>query len=200
MLRHSGFALLLAGALLCAATASFAWDGTRKGFVLGLGAGGGLASFKTTTRSFEGERQNDFALMTDFKAGFAPNQQLAIFWMSKVSWFGRDYTIITGPFSSEKVSFTVANGVGGLGMSYYFRPEGSSPYVTGGLGFSSWGTPFEEGSEALYGFGFVLGAGYEFAKHWSLEANLALGRPDNEDFNYGINTLAARVTINVLGY
>lgn len=200
MFRHSLFTVLIVGVLLSVATKSSALDGRRKGFVLGIGTGGGLVSLKESSFNREGERQSQFALMTDFKIGYAPSNQLAIYWMSKVAWFGRELEFNTGPFTRFTQSYTVANGVGGLGLAYYLQPKGPSPYLTGGVGFSSWATPFEEGTDAFYGFGLALGAGYEFSKHWSFEGNLTLGRQEDNSSSYSIKTLAVRFTINVLAY
>ncbi len=200
---------LLVPVLLINAASAFAWDGKRKGFVLGAGAGGGLASYKfyytssgfRSNETTENERESKFALMTDFKIGYAPSNQVAIFWMSKVAWFGYSFEY-RDEFINLSESYTITNGIGGVAVAYYFNPEGPSPYLTGGLGFSTWDAPFEEDSDGISGSGFALGAGYEFSKHWSLEGNLTWGSPNEEDQGdeLGVKTLAVRVTVNVLGY
>jgi len=206
MSRKMTFWVLLFGLSLCSTTRILALDGKRKGFIIGIGAGGGLASYKSKVElssgnDFEGDRMNKFGIMTDFKLGYAPSNQVAIFWTSKVAWFSQK---IEGDprFGIEDQSFIIANGMGGLGFAYYLQPDGPSLYLTGGLGFSSWATPFEEGSEASYGLGLSLGAGLEFSKHWSIEGNLVLGSPDEEfsGARSSVNTLGVRVTINRLGY
>jgi hypothetical protein len=197
---------LLAPVILINAATAFAWDGKRKGFVLGVGAGGGLASNKPYANSSgfgaggttEGERESKFAIMTDFKIGYAPSNQVAIFWMSKVAWFGYDVV-----YQNQVLqSYTIANGIGGVAVAYYFNPEGPSPYLTGGLGFSTYDAPFEENFDGFSGSGFALGAGYEFSKHWSVEGNLSWGSPntDLQGGELGFKSLAVRVTVNVLGY
>lgn len=189
--------ILILGFVCVSASSSYALDGKRKGFIIGIGAGAGLTSFKEKWGAFESDRESKMAIMTDFKLGYAPSNQFAIFWTSKVSWLRLK---TEGNAFVPSSSFTVVNGMGGLGLAYYFQPEGPSPYLTGGLGFSSWGTPFEEGTDTLYGSGLALGVGYEFSRHWSIEGGLVLGSPKDADFDYSIDTMAIRLTINVLGY
>ena len=203
MRRTTLLLVLLAPVILINATNAFAWDGKRKGFVLGVGAGGGLASFKpyakfSDNETSDGERTSKFAFMSDFKIGYAPSNQVALYWMSKVAWFGYKLEFEGEVFQS----YTAANGFGGVGVTYYFQPEGPSPYLTAGLGFSTWDAPFEENSDGLSSSGIALGAGYEFSKHWSLEGNFSWGSPNegNESREIGFRTLAVRVTVNVLGY
>lgn len=188
---------LILGFIGVTATNSYALDGKRKGFIIGAGAGTGLTSFKEKISVFESDRESKMALMTDFKLGYAPSNQFAIFWTSKVSWLRLK---TEGNTFAPSNSFTIVNGMGGLGLAYYFQSEGPSPYLTAGFGFSSWGTPFEEGTDTFYGSGFALGAGYEFSRHWSIEGGLVLGSPKDADFDYSIDTMAIRLTINVLGY
>lgn len=206
MKRNASVLVLIIGMLVSFISPSFAWDGQRKGFILGIGAGGGLATYKpyTTFSDFgsnsdsEMNREKKFALMTDFKIGYAPSNQVALFWISKVAWFGHTYEYADG--SSQ--SYTFADGIGGLGVAYYFQPQGPSPYLTAGLGFSTFSAPFEKDFDGFSGSGLALGAGYEFSKHWSVEGNFTWGSPNEEYFDgeAGFKTWAARVTINVLGY
>ncbi|HVP36514.1 MAG TPA: hypothetical protein VMT04_05910, partial [Terriglobales bacterium] len=87
--------------------------------------------------------------MTDFKIGYAPSDFLELHFTNKVSWFGLKY-------SPGNVDI-VANGLSALGITYYFRPEAPSFFVTSGLGLSNWSMPFESGSQSLTGFGFFAG-------------------------------------------
>src|SRR5680860_351446 len=54
----------------------------RKGFFLGVGLGPGIISYKggykNNNSSFE--RQNKITFMSDFKIGYAPTDNLAIYW------------------------------------------------------------------------------------------------------------------------
>ena len=56
-----------------------AFDGERKGFIIGLGVGTGFTSISDW-------EEYKFGFQTDFKIGFAPSNSLTIYYNSKVSW------------------------------------------------------------------------------------------------------------------
>lgn len=132
--------------------------------------------------------------MSDFRIGYAPSNLLQIFWMSKVSWFKLENSL------GEDV--IIANGFGGVGVTYSFNPTGPSPFITGGLGFSTWALPFEQGAETMTGLGVVAGVGYEFARHWSVEFDLMRGQPNTKESGLELttNALSFKLTLNVLAY
>jgi len=167
-------------------------DGNKKGFVIGLGVGSSLTSYTQSvpTRSYTSERENNFGLATDFKIGYGLNEKLVLVYTSKVSWFDFD--------NGEKENVTVTNGVGGIGAIYYLNRL----YVTGGIGFSSWATPFEEKTDAANGAGFFLGCGYEFIAHLSVELGVTIGKSKMKFKGVGIDTDAVSIgmTVNYLIY
>jgi len=184
--------------VLAIATNVYAWDGQRKGFVLGFGLGGGYTSF-TQTVEFMGisetsDRENKFGLNTDFKIGYAPSNQFLIYWMSNVNWFGLENIL------GDNV--TIANGVGGIGITYYFSPADKSAFIRGGIGGSTWMAPFDSDIDTWYGLGVVGGFGYEFAKHWSIEAVVMWNNPSTEELGIDMKTdaFSFAVTLNILGY
>lgn len=189
---------LLVVMMVGATNAAFAWDGKRKGFILGIGLGPGFTSFNQSLKSggisITSDRQNELSFMSDFKIGYAPNNLWQIHWMSKISWFG-----LENAFGDN---VTIANGFGGVGATYSFYEGAPSPFLSGGIGFSTWATPFEEGSDTMYGFGIVLGGGYEFSKHWSLGFDLLWGKPSKDEGGgeFSTNALSLKFTINVLAY
>ena len=73
---------------------------------------------------------------------------------------------------------TAASGVGGLGVTYYFNSLAPSAYyVDAGIGLATWTYPFfdQEGAGATYGPGLLLGAGKEFARHWTMDVDVFWG-------------------------
>ena len=132
--------------------------------------------------------------MTDFKIGYAPSEQLEIFYASKVSWFKVDYGV-------DKA--TVSTGVGGLGCSYSLKTLAPTWFLAGGLGFSGWSYPFEDPApDPMQGAGIYGGAGYEFNRHLTLEMDLMYGNPNH---SYGGDKVTAKpfsvkFTINALAY
>jgi hypothetical protein len=89
-----------------------------------------------------------------------------------------------------------------VGVSYYLLPESPSAFFSGGIGFSSWYAPFEEESDSLIGFGFFVGAGYEFTRYWNAEFDFVWGNPSDEEGGLKLtaNTMTLAFRINVLGY
>jgi hypothetical protein len=176
-----------------------AWDGQRKGFLLGFGLGPGVTSFTQKVQmgmvSTESSREDKLAVMTDFKIGFAPDNTWAIYYTSKVSWFG-----ITNVYGNK---VTVTNGLGAVAVSYWFNQQAPSPFIAGGLGFSTWSLPFEDNPpDTWIGPGLFAGGGYEFSKHVSIEGYLSWGKPKDEEFGIEVssNALSLMFTLNVLGY
>lgn len=145
------------------------FDGQRKGFILGGGLGLGATSYKEKQVSFVGSTETDwrnkFGFMTDFKIGYAPTNQLEIFYSDKGSWF--DYDGAIG-----------LTGLGALGVSYYLKPEAPTFYLGCGTGVSTFITsPLKSGTDTDLGFGFYAGGGYEFVKHFAIQLDFMYGIP-----------------------
>ena len=89
--------------------------------------------------------------------------------MSKVAWLKWEGDL-------------TASGVHGFGVTYLFEPEAPSWFLTAGLGISTWEKVVliqlgPGGPVTWYGFGLMMGAGYEFAPHWSVEGSVTWGNP-----------------------
>ncbi len=175
-----------------------AFDGRRKGFILGAGLGTGVTSYTQTIEAYRqsltSDRESKFGVQTDFRIGYAPNGFLQIYYVSKVSWFSLDNALGS--------SVTIAHGIGGLGVTYYLQPVAPSFFFTGVIGLSTWAAPFESNSDTWTGFGIGGGFGYEFARHWSIEVCATYGNPS--DTQSGItattNATTIKATVNVLAY
>lgn len=194
----------------------FAWDSQRKGFVIagGVGLGGSAQEVSDSGKS------NSFAFATNFKIGFSPTNSLAISYFQKSSWFNATQTVLPGefggPLTTQQVDFILTNGVAGLGFDYFLKPTNPSWFVTGGFGLGWWAQPFEENTSCKLpdfpvifpclettGFGLVIGGGYEFKKHLSLEMNVMWGTPNGRQsdlVDVTSNRLHVFFTINYIGY
>jgi hypothetical protein len=182
-------------AILLGVSVSHAFDGNRRGFILGGGIGAGLTSFSQEVDSpifgkLETDRENKFALVTDFRLGGGFTEKFMLYYANKVAWFGMD--------SAAGKSVTIAHGIGLVGASYYFNVAAPSMYLVGSIGLSSWSAPFESDSESWSGFGITGGVGYEFATHWSVEGTLNWGNPGKGEFT--TNAFSVLVTVNGLAY
>ncbi|MFZ1946098.1 MAG: hypothetical protein WAW06_00960 [bacterium] len=196
------FAAIVALALILVVTAtSFAFDGNRKGFVIGFGAGLGYTSHKNSvehltegTTSFE--RLTHTGAATDIRVGYGFSEGVILYYVNKVNWLKAEWEWL-----EDGKEYTTAVGIGGVGVSYYLDPE-SPLYLTAALPVAGWIGPFENNMDTLGGLGFSAGAGYELAKHLSVEAQLFYGRPsDNkEPLTYKSNMFGMMITVNGLLY
>lgn len=185
--------------LLGLSTTALAFDGKRKGFTLGGGLGAGMTSFRQELAvpprfQLDSETVNKGAMVIDFRIGYAPTDQLDLYYIHEVSWFGMTNVL------DETV--TIVNSTGGLGATYYLAPRAPSVYLLGLIGLSMWSAPFESHSDTWTGFGVGAGVGYEFVPHWALEGSLSYGNPQTSAGPLTLTTKATsvRVSVNVQGY
>ena len=180
---------------------AYSWEGLfngeRKGFILGFGTGFGSLNF-TQEMSYRGSStsasDSHLPLITNFKIGGGITSQLLLYWSAKVSWFSMDNTL------NETVTITA--GTGAVALSYYWKPQAPGWFVSSGLGYSSWDTPFEDEGKTWTGTGLFLGGGYEFNKYWNVEGGMNWGNPSTTESGIEATTTHSTffVTINVLGY
>ena len=177
---------------LCVSSFGLAFDNQRKGFIIGGLGGVAYNIWNQSINEVKGENEYDFALYTDFRigGGFKSNKIMLYYW-NVVNWFGMENVY------GDKV--IIISGVTGAGMSYYFQASSPSLYINGGVGLSVWTAPFEEYAEAWYGFGFMGGLGYEFARHWSIECGVMWGNPSTTDSGYNVQTNALAITLSIIG-
>ncbi|HBC47605.1 MAG TPA: hypothetical protein DEO84_07760 [candidate division Zixibacteria bacterium] len=192
------FLPIILAVILEMSVAAQAFDGQRKGFIIGGGLGMGLSSyaqsFETNRHRYIIDRIDKGALISDFKVGYAPTKRIEIYYTSKFSWFR-----MTNAIGDNVI---VADGISGLGVSRYFRSTIPAWFLSGGIAMSTWSLPFEGNSSAWRGFGFYVGGGYEFTRHLDVEANLIWARPNLTENGVKATTysLSWKFTLNVLAY
>jgi opacity protein-like surface antigen len=175
----------------------------RHGFIIGVGVGPGYTSVSQTLDFGLTEASDDigkFAINTDFKIGFAINQQMLIYWNAKVAWFQSKvysyyYDWNSGDIFEDSEDETFISSIGGVGMSYYFRPSLPSPYVTATIGYASFGAAFNDDYDAEMGFGMAAGAGFEFAPHWTAEAVVCYGHSSDEPLSTNATSIKALISV-----
>jgi opacity protein-like surface antigen len=196
-LRHRSYLLTATVGLalvVMVATTATAFDGYRKGFILGGGLGFGLTNFSQELNDMSSDSETNLGVGTDFVIGGGINEKMMIHWVSKVAW-----TSMENVFGN---SVTIASGFGGAALTGFINEVPPSLYWTVGLGFTSWSAPFESGSTASYGFGLLGGLGYEFTKHWTVEGGVTYGQPKETEGSLELTTKALNFTVvvKVLGY
>jgi hypothetical protein len=160
-------------------------EAQRKGFILNLGLGAGQTNY-----SSDGFSETKTAFATDFKIGYAPSNQLLIYYSNDASFF------------SPATDYLASSGLTAIGASYFLKPEGPSFFFQGSLGLSAYNmidTGDATSVDGMTGIGLALGAGYEFARHWLVDLDLVFGRMD-QDFGGSFNTRTIRVAFNWLLY
>lgn len=158
---------------LLGAVEAHAFDGHRKGFVLGFGAGPGYLDFSQGIES-------SFGVQTDFKIGVGLNEQNLLHYTGKQIWH-----------VENDITYTEALPM--IGLTHYMKPEAPSPFVSGGAGLGFLAT-FEDDIGGDAGPATYLSAGYEFARHWNVELGVAVTWVEGARF------YNASLTLNVLGY
>jgi hypothetical protein len=191
--------LVLCLALIAAAVPAHAFDSRHKGFLFGVGLGGGGTFFNSKSvihdlyaydslyyyREFHSQGSAG-AVGTDFRVGWGVTDRLLIHYDNRVSWFTNE-------------GATIASGLTNLRLSYFVSPK---VYVTVGPGIASWSFPFESGVGGYTGGGVLVGSGWEFRPHWLLEGTFMSGKPTEEALEYktDTNTSSILLTIDHLWY
>ena len=159
----------------------------RKGFILNLGIGGGSFSAGAAEG---GPRNSATGITTDFKIGWAPSDQVLLYYSNDAAFFS-DPT-----FDDDVIN---VSGLTGFGATWFVRPAAPSFYVGGSIGVSTWAFISNDGdSDAITGSGFAITGGYEFARHFMIDADVVFGRPGDE---FGrLSTRTIRLAINWLLY
>lgn len=156
-----------------------AFNGNRKGFILGLGAGVQTVDLET------GKNPSYGGLATAFKVGGGITDQFLLFYSNDVAWFDNGYD-------------NYYTGVTGLGFQYYFQKE-NSLYLSGSLGFASLSDA--DRTFQYLGTGGTLGLGYEFKKHVSVEGKLMMSSVEHEDdSSYKLDPVSMMMTVNYMFY
>lgn len=161
-----------------------AFNGLRKGFILGFGFGGNYLTYKEPWPVGDFRKLDKFTLATNFKIGYAASNSLEIYWFTTAAW---------GAFPYD--TSTIA--VGGIGLTKYLNKAGKGFFLFGGVGSSAnldLSTLADDAPET--GLGLIGGIGYDIAKHWSIQGDVVYA-----SFSSGERTsLAVRLTVNFLAF
>lgn len=188
--------LALATVLTASAPTASAFDDSRQGFLLGLGAGFHTIDLDVlgNGRSLGGESESGIA--TSLKIGGGLTDQFALYYVRNASWYSA-----TGFDGSTYKDMTFAVGLMGVGATYFFSPSAPSGYVLGALGVGDISAPFESNVDSDTGSAFMFGGGYELGKHVMLEATVLGTDIDSSDIaGLSLETTSLQFTFNYMFY
>ena len=164
MFRRIGFVCIVIMILL--AVNALAFDGERKGVVLGGGVGFAVAAHWEADINLYGLQgsvdEDEVGVAVQFVIGGAFDEHTMLVYEGNVS-----------SFNSTLLDRQVVQGINGACLYYYFGPTGRSFFVNGGAGFYYF--KVEDFEQPNAGGALLLGCGYEFTPHWQVAASLSFG-------------------------
>jgi hypothetical protein len=159
----------------------------RGGFVIGFGIGPGAVSLKPESGGVSGSRSNKLGGFTDLRIGYAPSEELSIYYSNQVVFFKLD--------DSSGDIFLNIFGVTGIGATY-FPPTLSRLSLNGSVGIGTLGTIFDDATtDSSMGLGFTLGAGWALSDIAFLNVSLLYGKPGESGFDTQVLGLTASVAL-----
>ncbi len=148
---------------------AFAFDGNRKGFVLGGGIGFSPQG-KWTFDALDYD-ESGAGLAFHFIIGGGLNERNLLVYEGNVM-----------AYTSDLFDQTIAQGFNGASWYHYFGNLGRSFFTTVGLGFYVFDVDEFDSNDP--GFGMLLGGGYEFARHWQAGAYFSFGKTSDAGFDF----------------
>jgi hypothetical protein len=165
--------IALVAATVLAPVHAQAFDGARKGFVLGLGLGFGSAK-QTISAQGVSLSNTEGGLATTFKIGAGLSDNFVLYYSNRVVFFNADVTV-----GLTNSSHSLNQGMSAVAGSYYLEPAGPSFFFTGELGVGILTDRDADASDS--GFGVGLGVGYDFGNHFVLEGTFMHAKVGAED-------------------
>ncbi len=181
--------------MLLMATSTYAFDGQRKGFILGGGLGVGPFADVSIDNSDEDDSHAGVAF--NLLVGYAWDEQNMIVYLLDAIHYSEDTDFWLGYDAATQ-------GFGGIGYFHYFGPTGKSAYICGGLGLQYWEPSgwdwgiFDSRPDPEAGFGILIGGGYEFTRHLQVYSSLSFGRTSEGDDDY--NHTQFLITISAVAF
>lgn len=172
-------------AVLLASTAT-AFDGHRKGFVIG----GGLGFAPVVKWEVEESPADGIPYGHDeTRAGVGVNFLIGYAWDDKNMLV---YEGNAAGFTTAVSDKSAAQGFSGAAWYHYFGQTGRTAFTAIGLGLYGFDAEYDDPHDG--GFGMLLGGGYEFARHWQVGGYLSFGSTKSERREYNHATLNVLVS------
>lgn len=162
-----------------AAPNASAFDGLRRGFVLGGGLG--FAPVSSWDTDLEGFNESQVGVGVHIFLGYAWDEYNMIVYEGNGTGFKSDFG-----------DADIIQMFNGAAWYHYFGPVGKSAFTTVGVGVFSfdfefndvWGSGYSISGSNDPGPGFLVGAGYEFARHFQAGVYVGVGRTSEPGLDY----------------
>ena len=165
------FVLITLVAVLFLFGTAGAFDGIRKGFVLGGGLGIAATADWDMDSAGVSIGEDGSGLGGNFVIGYAWDEHnMIVYEGNVVAW------------TSELIDETIGQGFNGASWYHYFGPVGKSFFTAAGVGFCVFRVDTYEGNDP--GFGLLLGGGYEFARHVQVAAYFSTGKTGDSGVDF----------------
>jgi len=155
---------------------SKAFDGQRRGFAIGVGAGWGAVTHLQVTSDDMQETSQSWTFVVPIGWGLSNTDLIAF--LPAPSFFKSD--LFDGASSMQ--------GLWSVRWYHYFAPSGPSAFVSGGAGRAVFNSSCGDLNAA--GVGVGLSAGYEFLPHCSIEAQYFHGWTSEGNMDFGHDNLS----------
>ncbi|MBT5875005.1 MAG: outer membrane beta-barrel protein [Candidatus Latescibacteria bacterium] len=174
-----------------------AWDGKRKGFILGAGGAIGRITERAST-----DIQSPFVKPSttikkltygfEVRLGYAFNQRNAVVFVREDSYMRAKNTFNdTRLFLRQHIGF---------GLTHWLKPAAPAFFLNGSIGWSHF-REFSYGLASRFGFGAGAGLGYELTRHVSVQMSVTYLKaklfvsPRNQ-----FRDLSGRLSVVIMGY
>lgn len=185
-MRHITVCISVAMLSLPAVVSAF--DGQRKGFLIGGGVGAVPVAHWSSASEGDKVHENVLTWGEHLFIGYGLNDRNVL-----------ALEINIAPYASDLFETDIVQGVGGLAWYHYFGQPGKSLFAVGGLGVSrmveylggkisfEWnGEEHPYAPDGATGVGYLIGGGYEFVRHLQAGVYLVGGNPSERGITYGI--------------
>ncbi|MFH2048728.1 MAG: hypothetical protein ABIJ12_04705 [bacterium] len=183
--------ILLTVLLFILTSTSYSFDGQRKGFVLGGGLGICAVSHWSVNVDFydldvADANEERVGLGLHILIGGSFDEHNMLIYESNVSGF-----------NSELLNESIGQGFSGAAWYHYFSSAGNSAFTALGLGFYQFKVGDYDATNP--GGALLLGAGYEFSRHWQIGAYLTFGKTTESAFGLNADFEHANLSILISG-
>jgi len=178
------------------------FDGNRKGFTFGWGAGPCLSTIWSRTDLYVGSNKTRLSdgkiskagINLEWRLGAGYNEKLQFYFMDRTSIFDPPkmfddygnyfdkmdeggmasvfYTLVS-PLVLPFIPLMSSHTTFGVGASYFLEETAPTFFIDGGFGLAVFHNPIAD--EVMGGGGFFLGAGYEYTEHWFVKLDMTGG-------------------------